>query len=127
MPPSSVASVIAALDIIESEPERIDKLWDNTNYAKKLLLDAGFDIGHTDSPIIPVYIRDNTKTFLITNILHKNGIFVNPVVSPAVPSDSSLIRFSLMATHTFAQIEEAIEKLYAAFQEVELMPAKVSI
>ncbi|CAM4377178.1 serine palmitoyltransferase [Pedobacter westerhofensis] len=127
MPPASVASVIAALDIIESEPERIDKLWDNTNYAKKLLLDAGFDIGHTDSPIIPVYIRDNTKTFLITNILHKNGIFVNPVVSPAVPSDSSLIRFSLMATHTFAQIEEAIEKLYAAFQEVELMPAKVSI
>ncbi|MET1055657.1 MAG: aminotransferase class I/II-fold pyridoxal phosphate-dependent enzyme [Pedobacter sp.] len=127
MPPSSVASVIAALDIIESEPERIDKLWDNTNYAKKLLTDAGFDIGHTDSPIIPVYIRDNEKTFLITNILHKNGIFVNPVVSPAVPSDSSLLRFSLMATHTFAQIEEAVEKMYAAFQEVQLMPAKVSI
>jgi len=127
MPPASVASVIAALDIIESEPERIDKLWDNTNYAKKLLLDAGFDIGHTDSPIIPVYIRDNEKTFLITNILHKNGIFVNPVVSPAVPSDSSLIRFSLMATHTFAQIEEAVEKLYAASKEVHLTPLKVSI
>jgi 8-amino-7-oxononanoate synthase len=127
MPPSAVASVIAALDIIESEPERIDKLWDNTNYAKKLLIDAGFDIGHTDSPIIPVYIRDNDKTFLITNILHKNGIFVNPVVSPAVPSDSSLIRFSLMATHTFEQIDEAVEKLYAAFKEVQLTPAKVSI
>lgn len=127
MPPSAVASVIAALDIIESEPERIDKLWDNTNYAKKLLLDAGFDIGHTDSPIIPVYIRDNTKTFLITNILHKNGIFVNPVVSPAVPSDSSLIRFSLMATHTFAQIEEAVDKLYAAFKEVQLTPVNVTI
>jgi len=127
MPPSAVASVIAALDIIESEPERIDKLWDNTNYAKKLLLDAGFDIGHTDSPIIPVYIRDNDKTFLITNILHKNGIFVNPVVSPAVPSDSSLIRFSLMATHSFAQIEEAVDKLYAAFKEVQLTPVKVSI
>jgi len=127
MPPSAVASVIAALDIIESEPERIDKLWDNTNYAKKLLLDAGFDIGHTDSPIIPVYIRDNDKTFLITNILHKNGIFVNPVVSPAVPSDSSLIRFSLMATHTFEQIEEAVDKLYAAFKEVQITPVKVSI
>lgn len=127
MPPSAVASVIAALDIIESEPERIDKLWDNTNYAKKLLLDAGFDIGHTDSPIIPVYIRDNEKTFLITNILHKNGIFVNPVVSPAVPSDSSLIRFSLMATHSFAQIEEAVDKLYAAFKEVQLTPVKVSL
>jgi 7-keto-8-aminopelargonate synthetase-like enzyme len=127
MPPSAVASVIAALDIIESEPERIDKLWDNTNYAKKLLLDAGFDIGATDSPIIPVYIRDNDKTFQITNILHQNGIFVNPVVSPAVPSNSSLIRFSLMATHTFEQIEEAVTKLYDAFKQVEVPMAKVSI
>jgi len=120
MPPAAVASVIAALDIIESEPERIDKLWANTNYAKKLLVDAGFDIGHTDSPIIPVYIRDNDKTFMVTNILSNNGIFVNPVVSPAVPSDSSLIRFSLMATHTFEQIEEAVEKLSLAAKEVQV-------
>jgi 7-keto-8-aminopelargonate synthetase-like enzyme len=120
MPPSAVASVIAALDIIESEPERIDKLWDNTEYAKKLLLKAGFDIGHSNSPIIPVYIRDNIKTFMITNNLQQNGVFVNPVVSPAVPSDSSLIRFSLMATHTFDQIESAIEKLSAAFKAVNV-------
>ncbi|NII83785.1 MULTISPECIES: serine palmitoyltransferase [unclassified Pedobacter] len=120
MPPSAVASVIAALDIIESEPERIDKLWANTEYAKKLLLDAGFDIGHSNSPIIPVYIRDNIKTFMITNILQQNGVFVNPVVSPAVPSDSSLIRFSLMATHTFDQIESAIAKLSAAFKAVNV-------
>lgn len=120
MPPAAVASVIAALDIIESEPERIDRLWANTNYAKKLLLEAGFDIGHTDSPIIPVYIRDNEKTFLITNILSNNGIFVNPVVSPAVPSDSSLLRFSLMATHTFAQIEEAVEKIALAAKQVQV-------
>jgi len=127
MPPAAVASVIAALDIIESEPERIDQLWANTNYAKKLLLDAGFDIGHTDSPIIPVYIRDNDKTFLVTNILSNNGIFVNPVVSPAVPSDSSLIRFSLMATHTFAQIEEAVDKLSAAAKEVQVNTSQVTI
>jgi 8-amino-7-oxononanoate synthase len=120
MPPSAVASVIAALDIIESEPERIDKLWANTEYAKKLLLEAGFDIGHSNSPIIPVYIRDNIKTFMITNILQQNGVFVNPVVSPAVPSDSSLIRFSLMATHSFDQIESAIEKLSAAFKAVNV-------
>jgi 8-amino-7-oxononanoate synthase len=120
MPPSAVASVIAALDIIESEPERIDQLWANTNYAKKLLVESGFDIGHSDSPIIPVYIRDNDKTFLITNILSNNGIFVNPVVSPAVPSDSSLIRFSLMATHTFGQIEEAVEKLTSAAKQVQV-------
>ncbi|MBB2147804.1 serine palmitoyltransferase [Pedobacter gandavensis] len=127
MPPSAVASVIAALDIIEAEPERIDQLWANTNYAKKLLLEAGFDIGHTDSPIIPVYIRDNDKTFMITNILSNNGIFVNPVVSPAVPSDASLIRFSLMATHTFAQIEEAVEKIALAAKEVELTPSQIAI
>ncbi|WP_214226538.1 aminotransferase class I/II-fold pyridoxal phosphate-dependent enzyme [Pedobacter sp. B4-66] len=127
MPPSAVASVIAALDIIESEPERIDQLWANTNYAKKLLVEAGFDIGHTDSPIIPVYIRDNDKTFMITNILSKNGIFVNPVVSPAVPSDSSLLRFSLMANHTFAQIEEAVEKIAAAAKEVQVNFSQVAI
>ncbi|WP_293741455.1 pyridoxal phosphate-dependent aminotransferase family protein [uncultured Pedobacter sp.] len=120
MPPSAVASVIAALDIIEAEPERIDQLWANTEYAKKLLLDAGFDIGHSNSPIIPIYIRDNTKTFMITNILQQSGVFVNPVVSPAVPSDSSLIRFSLMATHTFDQIESAIAKLSAAFKSVNV-------
>lgn len=126
MPPASVASVIAALDIIEQEPERIEKLWNNTNYAKKLLMEAGFDIGDTDSPILPVYIRDNDKTFKITNILHHNGIFVNPVVSPAVASNDSLIRFSLMATHTFEQIDEAIEKLSKAYQEVHAESEQVT-
>lgn len=127
MPPSAVASVIAALDIIEEEPERIDKLWANTDYAKRLLLDAGFDLGASDSPIIPIYIRDNDKTFLITNILQQSGIFVNPVVSPAVPSDSSLIRFSLMATHSFEQIEKAVDKLRAAYKEVnaDTVPARI--
>ncbi|MBC8035528.1 MAG: pyridoxal phosphate-dependent aminotransferase family protein [Chitinophagaceae bacterium] len=111
MPPAAVASVIAALDIIESEPERIEKLWINTQYAMQLLQDQGFDLGNTESPIIPVYVRDNYNTFLLTKMLQEEGVFVNPVVSPAVPSDSSLIRFSLMATHTFAQIEEAVDKL----------------
>ncbi|MDQ8004378.1 MAG: aminotransferase class I/II-fold pyridoxal phosphate-dependent enzyme [Pedobacter sp.] len=127
MTPASVASVLAALDIIEAEPERIDKLWANTNYAKKLLLEAGFEIGHPESPILPIYIRDNAKTFIITNILQKNGIFVNPVVSPAVPSDASLIRFSLMATHTFEQIEKAVYELKQAFKEASVDLVKASI
>ena len=118
MTPGSVASVIAALDIIAAEPERIQKLWDNTNYAVKLLSDEGFDIGASESPILPIYIRDNAKTFQVTNYLQNAGVFVNPVVSPAVPSDSSLLRFSLMATHTFAQIDEAVEKLIQAFKVV---------
>ena len=127
MPPASVASVIAALDIIESEPERITKLWDNTNYAMKLLLEEGFDLGPTESPILPIYVRDNMKTFQVTRHLQDTGIFVNPVVSPAVPSDSSLLRFSLMATHTFAQIEEAIEKIAKAFKDVGVTSIKEKI
>ena len=118
MPPGSVASVIAALGIIESEPERIAKLWDNTNYAKNLLLEEGFDLGPSESPILPIYVRDNEKTFMVTKYLQSSGVFVNPVVSPAVPSDSSLLRFSLMATHTFAQIDEAVEKIAKAFKAV---------
>jgi 8-amino-7-oxononanoate synthase len=117
MTPASVASVLAALDIIETEPERIAKLWDNTNYAMKLLIEEGFDLGPTESPILPIYVRDNQKTFLVTKHLQNSGIFVNPVVSPAVPSDSSLLRFSLMATHTFDQIDEAVEKIAKAFKE----------
>jgi 8-amino-7-oxononanoate synthase len=123
MPPGSVAAVIAALDIIESEPERIEKLWANTNYAMKLLLEEGFDLGPTESPILPIYIRDNHKTFMVTRLLQNEGIFVNPVVSPAVPSDSSLLRFSLMAPHTFAQIDEAVEKLAKAFKQADVATA----
>ncbi|MBP7642314.1 MAG: aminotransferase class I/II-fold pyridoxal phosphate-dependent enzyme [Saprospiraceae bacterium] len=109
--PSNAASVIAALDIMQEEPERIQKLWDNTNYALKLLKQAGFDTGHTETPIIPIFIRDDSATFMLTKMLLDEGVFVNPVVSPAVASSSSLIRFSLMATHEFSQIEEAVEKL----------------
>lgn len=88
------------------------------------MLDAGFDLGATESPILPIYIRDNDKTFQVTNLLQENGVFVNPVVSPGVPSDSSLIRFSLMSTHTFEQIEEAVEKLVEAFRKVEVFAFK---
>jgi 8-amino-7-oxononanoate synthase len=118
MTPASVASTIAALDIIETEPHHIERLWANTRYAKELLLINGFDLGRTESPILPVYIRDNEKTFLITKLLQDDGVFVNPVVSPAVPTQDSLIRFSLMATHTFSQIEEAIDKLSKAYKLV---------
>jgi 8-amino-7-oxononanoate synthase len=109
--PANAAAVIAAIDLIKQEPERIQKLWDNTHYALKLIKEAGFDTGHTETPIIPIYIRDDFKTFQLTKELQDQGVFVNPVVSPAVASTSSLIRFSLMATHSFAQIEEAITKI----------------
>lgn len=111
MTPASTASVIAALDIIEHEPQRIHKLWENTNQMLMLLQEQGFDTGDTQSPIIPVRIGDNYKTFLFTKALQDKGVFVNPVVSPAVPSESSLIRLSLMATHSFNQIEEVVDKM----------------
>lgn len=110
--PANAASALAALDIMETEPERLQKLWDNTHYAMKLLKEAGFDTGHTVTPIIPIFIRDDFKTFSITKMLLEEGVFVNPVVSPAVASSSSMLRFSLMATHTFEQIEEAVTKIH---------------
>ncbi|MGA0556022.1 serine palmitoyltransferase [Larkinella sp. VNQ87] len=122
MTPAAVASTLAALELIQSEPEHIERLWTNTRYAKQLLLENCFDLGPTESPILPVYIRNNEHTFLITRILQDQGVFVNPVVSPAVPPQDSLIRFSIMATHTFAQIEEAVDKLTRAFWEVKHLP-----
>jgi 8-amino-7-oxononanoate synthase len=119
--PANAASVIAALDIMEQEPERMAKLWTNTRLALKMLKEAGFDTGHTETPIIPIYVRDDSKTFQLTKILLDDGVFVNPVVSPAVSSTSSLIRFSLMATHTEDQIIEAIEKLTKAAIKLEII------
>ena len=109
--PSATAAALAALSILKQEPERIEKLWKNTNYALSLFKSAGFDVGNTESPIIPIFIRDNDKTFLMAKILQNEGIFVNPVVSPAISSDSSMVRFSLMATHSFEQIDQAFAKI----------------
>lgn len=111
LPPSTVATVLAALEVIEEEPERIEKLWKNTAYAMKLLNETGLEVGQSNTPIIPIYIRNDKKTYAITRDLLEDGVFVNPVIPPAVPSDSTLIRFSLMATHSFEQISEAIEKI----------------
>jgi 8-amino-7-oxononanoate synthase len=108
--PASAAAVLAALEIIKSEPERIQHLWEVTHYAIDNFRKLGFDIGNTVTPIIPLYIRDNLKTLTITRMLLDEGIFVNPVVAPAVSKDNTLIRFSLMATHTKDQIDIALEK-----------------
>lgn len=125
--PANAASVIAAVDLIQQDPERIEKLWSNTHYSMKKLRAAGFDIGHTVTPIIPIYIRDDFKTFKLTKMLLEQGVFVNPVVSPAVASSSSLIRFSLMATHTIEQIDEAIDKITAIAKKLDVLEtSKVS-
>lgn len=109
--PSATAAVIAAIDIMLSEPERIQHLWDLTHMALDGFRSMGFEIGHTETPIIPLFIRDNQKTFLMTTLLFEDGVFINPVVSPAVPPEDTLVRFSLMATHTKEQVEIALEKI----------------
>ena len=93
-----------------NEPERIQQLWAVTHYALENFRKLGFDIGNTVTPIIPLYIKDNIKTLTITKLLLDEGIFVNPVVAPAVSKDNTLIRFSLMATHTKDQVDIALEK-----------------
>jgi len=109
--PANAASVIAALDVIAEEPERIEKLWENTRYTMDALRSVGLETGPTETPIIPIYVRDDEKTFILTTMLQQAGIFVNPVISPAVASEDSLIRFSLMATHTKEQIDYAVDQL----------------
>ncbi len=115
--PAATASVIAALDVIEQEHERIKNLWEITNYTLSTFRSLGFEIGPTETPIIPLYIRDMDKTFMITQELYDNGIFVNPVIPPACSPEDTLIRFSLMATHTKAQIDEAVDKLTKTFRK----------
>jgi 8-amino-7-oxononanoate synthase len=111
MTPASAASVLAAIDIMVSEPERIQHLWDVTHIAQKGFREAGFDIGKSETPIIPLFIRDDIKALVLTQKLLAEGIFVNPVVSPAVPKEDCLIRYSLMATHTKEQVEISVEKI----------------
>jgi len=118
LPPANAATVMAAIDLIRQEPERITRLWENTCYAKQQLTHAGLEIGNSLSPIIPIYVRDNVKTALITKMLLNKGVFVNPVIHPAVQHQDTLIRFSLMATHTFAQIDEAVEKITKVIKQV---------
>ena len=119
--PASTAAVNAALDIMESEPERQQHLWDLTHYALEGFRNLGCELGHTETPIIPLFIRDNYMTFAITRDLLEEGIFVNPVVSPAVAPTDTLIRFSLMATHTKEQLDIALEKIGKVFRKYNLI------
>ncbi|MBQ3949936.1 MAG: pyridoxal phosphate-dependent aminotransferase family protein [Bacteroidales bacterium] len=121
IPPSATASVIAAIEIMRSEPERQENLWKVANYALKSFRDAGFEIGNTETPIIPLYVRDNEKTFMVTKMLLDEGVFVNPVISPAVPPEDTLIRLAWMATHTIEQVDFAVEKTVKCFKKLGLL------
>ncbi|NVB76527.1 aminotransferase class I/II-fold pyridoxal phosphate-dependent enzyme, partial [Phocaeicola vulgatus] len=97
------------------------RLWDITNYALKKFRDAGFEIGETESPIIPLYVRDTEKTFIVTKLAFDEGIFINPVIPPACAPQDTLVRVALMATHTVEQVDYAVEKLTKCFKELGII------
>ncbi len=121
MSPANAATVMAALDIMLAEPERITQLWRNTERMKQGLVSLGFDLGTSETPILPVYCRDLMVAFKLCKRLDEEGVFVNPVVSPAVPPGQELIRLSLMATHTDSQIDFALDKLGKVGRELGLL------
>jgi 8-amino-7-oxononanoate synthase len=116
--PAATAAALEALRIIQTEPERIAALWDVTNYALVKFREAGFEIGDTESPIIPLYVRDTEKTFAATMMAFEDGVFINPVIPPACAPQDTLVRVALMATHTKEQVDLAVEKLSKVFKEL---------
>ena len=119
--PASTAAALKAIDLLEEETWRQDHLWELTNYALEGFRNMGVEIGKTSTPIIPLFIRDDYKTYHVTHDLLEEGIFVNPVVSPAVAPQDTLIRFSLMATHTKEQVTAALEKIEKVFRKYDII------
>lgn len=119
--PAATAAALESLHIMQEEPGRIEHLWDVTRYALSGFRALGFEIGATETPIIPLYVRDMEKTFLVTRMLFDEGIFVNPVVPPACAPNDTLIRFSLMATHTHEQIDYVLDKMAGCFHRLNLL------
>ena len=115
--PAATAAALEALHIIQQEPERIEALWKVTRYALRRFREEGFEIGETESPIIPLYVRDVEKTFLVTALAFNAGVFINPVIPPACAPQDTLVRFALMATHTEEQVERGVQALKKIFVE----------
>ena len=115
--PSATAAALEALHIMIAEPERQENLWKVTNYALQRFREEGFESGDTASPIIPLYVRDINKTFIVTMKAYEAGVFINPVIPPACAPQDTLVRFALMATHTEEQVERGVQILKAIFKE----------
>lgn len=119
--PAATAAALEALHILQQEPERIDALWKVTNYALRRFREEGFEIGDTESPIIPLYVHDVDKTFLVTKLAFDAGVFINPVIPPACAPQDTLVRFALMATHTEEQVERGVQALAKIFREQNII------
>ena len=119
--PAATACAMEALHIIQNEPERIEALWEVTRYALKRFKEEGFEIGETESPIIPLYVRDTEKTFVATARAFDEGVFINPVIPPACAPHDTLVRVALMATHTKEQVDRAVASLRKVFVELGII------
>lgn len=119
--PAATAAALEALHILKQEPERIEALWKVTNYALRRFREEGFEIGDTESPIIPLYVHDVDKTFLVTKLAFDAGVFINPVIPPACAPQDTLVRFALMATHTEEQVEHGVQALAKIFREQNII------
>jgi len=121
LPPASTASVLAALQIMKDEPERIQRLWDNTNYMLSEFKAMGYNTGDSCTPVIPLHVGDMMTAFQMWKRLGEEGVFINPVIPPAVPPNSCLIRCSFMATHTRAQLDMALDKFRSIGKELKII------
>jgi len=121
MTPAAVAAANRALDVMYEEPERIEHLWDITKYAWKLFRENGFDINATQSPIIPLMVRNTENAMKAVMMAYDEGVFITPVIAPAVAENDALIRFALMATHQREHIDIAVEKLTSIFKRLEII------
>ena len=119
--PAATAAALEALHIIQQEPERIERLWKVTNYALKRFREEGFEIGDTESPIIPLYVRNTDKTFMAVAKAFNEGVFITPVIPHACAPQDTLVRYALMANHTREQVDESVEKLKKVFKELEII------
>jgi 8-amino-7-oxononanoate synthase len=119
-PPASVAAAAKALEIVEREPERRKQLWEHTTYMRRELRALGFDTGDSESPVIPIVVGDDLQTFKMVHRLHEEGVFVNCVISPAVPVGRAMIRTSYMATHTRAHLDRSLDALARVGREMGL-------
>ena len=119
--PAATAAAMEALHILKSEPERLEALWKVTKYALRRFREEGFEIGDTESPIIPLYVHDIDKTFLVTKMAFDAGVFINPVIPPACAPQDTLVRFALMASHTEEQVKRGVQALTKIFKELEII------
>jgi len=121
IPPSNTAAVLAALDVMQSEPERVERLTQIADYMRQKYQNLGFDTGNSETPVIPILIGDDMKTFFTWKMLFDNGVFVNAVISPAVAPGRQLLRTSYMATHTDEQLAQVLETFEKIGKQLQLI------